>query len=805
MYAAASSNYGAGFLGSNANINYGSIGGAESVLAAGTVYKMDAVTGAPAVFVQLPQQSSSFTHTDPESSDSVPRTTGPGLGNIHHDKVHDQFFVSNFEDGRIYRVDSSGNILDSYDPGSVDGGSAGRVSVDQSVYGLTVSPDGTKLFFGRNDTVYSTDLNPDGSLSGSSSSSETYTAGSITHNWTNYSGATETAHNTVPDAGNVTFGSTSVTLDSIISDLDFLPTGELIVGTRVYDQGNLASSYNHGGHNYILEDTTTPGIYADRTEIVGFSTSTQNAGDDGYGGIGYSKQLDDSYDYVFSSSDILEEQGPHGIAIFPDNYTTQFVTNDDSPQTTADGNEIVPRGAISYGGITNDAKGVGGDVDVFNPGSIQGNVSEDTTGDGNGDTNLSGVTLTLYDETGTNPITDVDGNPITTTTDASGNYVFDNIFPGDYTVVQTQPVGLASLSETEGGTDGDNPLGDNTVNNQISVTVSVEENDLGNNFIEAEGDYGDAPDTTAGNGAGDYTTTEANGGASHVIVSGLSIGSNIDVDDGSLQNTAADADDTNGTPDDEDGISTFDILGDGTTSYSVEVDVTNTPGNAANLVGWIDFDGDGQFESSEASDIISNITTSGTETLTWSNLDTLPDGITVGITYARFRLSTDTLDANSSTGAATDGEVEDYQIDIKNSISGTGGSDSLTGSTGDDIFIGGAGRDTLTGNGGDDCFYFNRTSDGIDLIENFDTNGDKIDFSSLFATGGELAGATISTDPIVDGYVEVIGVGSYTLIQVDFNPSDDASFDPEIHPYNKNVVLLENVDHNTIDASDFIF
>ena len=506
MYAAASSNYGSGFLGSDATIRYGEIGGGEnSVLAAGTVYKMDAVTGAPAVFVQLPQQETLIEHRDAELNDNpIDRTTGPGLGNIHYDRVNNQFFVSNFEDGRIYRIDSNGTILDSYDPGSVDNNSAGRPSIEETVYGLTVSPDGSQLFFGQNRTVYSIDLNSDGSLPGTSTGNESYQSQS----WTNYAGATETPHTTIPDVPDITFtlqdGSTrTVPLDTIISDLDFLPTGELSIGGRTYREGNLATSYNHGGHNFIATDTTTTGIYADRTEIQGFSTNSQFGGDDGYGGIGYSKQLDDSYDYVFSSGDIIEEAGPHGLAIFPD--TANNLTN-----TT----EIVPRGAIGYGGLTVDAKGVGGDVDVFNPGSIQGNVSQDTTGDGNGETNLSGVTLTLFNAAGTTPITDVDGNSITATTDANGNFVFDNLFPGDYTVVQDQPPGLVSIDETEGGTDGDNPSGDNIVNNRISVTVDPEENDLGNDFIEA------APGTITGNVLED---TDNNGTGDTVIPSQVTI------------------------------------------------------------------------------------------------------------------------------------------------------------------------------------------------------------------------------------------------------------------------------------------
>ena len=172
-------------------------------------------------------------------------------------------------------------------------------------------------------------------------------------------------------------------------------------------------------------------------------------------------------------------------------------------------------------------------------------------------------------------------------------------------------------------------------------------------------DYGDAPDASVGTGVGNYQTTEADGGASHIITDGLGIGSTVDADNGRLQNTAANADT------DEDGVTFNSILQTGTTSYSVDVEINNDINANLNLVGWIDFDRSGTFDVDEA------VTASGTfadgsiQTLTW-NSNTIPEDIISGNTYARFRLSSDpTLDATKSTGQAIDGEVEDYQIQIQ--------------------------------------------------------------------------------------------------------------------------------------------
>src|SRR5205085_7351935 len=41
-------------------------------------------------------------------------TTGPALGNIDYDGARDQFFVTNMEDGRIYRIDPSGTVMSTF-------------------------------------------------------------------------------------------------------------------------------------------------------------------------------------------------------------------------------------------------------------------------------------------------------------------------------------------------------------------------------------------------------------------------------------------------------------------------------------------------------------------------------------------------------------------------------------------------------------------------------------------------------------------------------------------------------------------
>jgi len=68
------------------------------------------------VFAQLPQTAHSFNQQACEQSVPIARNTGASLGNIAYDPIHNQMFVSNFDDGKIYRLDMNGNVLSTFQP-----------------------------------------------------------------------------------------------------------------------------------------------------------------------------------------------------------------------------------------------------------------------------------------------------------------------------------------------------------------------------------------------------------------------------------------------------------------------------------------------------------------------------------------------------------------------------------------------------------------------------------------------------------------------------------------------------------------
>jgi uncharacterized repeat protein (TIGR01451 family) len=174
-------------------------------------------------------------------------------------------------------------------------------------------------------------------------------------------------------------------------------------------------------------------------------------------------------------------------------------------------------------------------------------------------------------------------------------------------------------------------------------------------------DLGDLPDTGAGTGPGNYSTLQGDNGPRHPIVAGLRLGATVDGEGDGQPGTAADGDDSNGTPDDEDGVNTADLVLTGGAAANVRVIATNTAGAAAQLCGFIDFNADGDF--ADAGESASAAVPNGSNAVQFTlNFGTVPVGAAAS-SYARFRLSSD-AGACTPTGAASDGEVEDYAVSV---------------------------------------------------------------------------------------------------------------------------------------------
>lgn len=177
-------------------------------------------------------------------------------------------------------------------------------------------------------------------------------------------------------------------------------------------------------------------------------------------------------------------------------------------------------------------------------------------------------------------------------------------------------------------------------------------------------DFGDAPDISNEMLVDDYRTLVQHGGPAHILnETSLFLGGAVSQD----TNGFVDGIDDNGnaTDDNDDALTALSALPVSGQYYLRDIPVSNGTATAATLHAWIDFDRDGAFEVSEyvSAAIAPNQTTAD---LTWS----VPATVSPGPSYARFRLTRDTLSDDASTaffdersvGLARDGEVEDYQI-----------------------------------------------------------------------------------------------------------------------------------------------
>ncbi len=172
-------------------------------------------------------------------------------------------------------------------------------------------------------------------------------------------------------------------------------------------------------------------------------------------------------------------------------------------------------------------------------------------------------------------------------------------------------------------------------------------------------DFGELPNT--------YKTTLVDNGARHAIVPAVYLGTSITAE-------------TNGSPviapgaivaADSDGVIFDPVYGQqilrartaGNTTNTIKV----TASTAGYLNAWIDLNGNGTFDAADR--VLTEIPVVAGE----NNINvTLPSSAINGKTYARFRFTTGINQATLATGLATNGEVEDYQIQIiKSSLTPT--------------------------------------------------------------------------------------------------------------------------------------
>jgi hypothetical protein len=165
-------------------------------------------------------------------------------------------------------------------------------------------------------------------------------------------------------------------------------------------------------------------------------------------------------------------------------------------------------------------------------------------------------------------------------------------------------------------------------------------------IIETGSDFGDAPDPA-------YPTLMGSNGARHSYSLGVYLGNFIDFESDGQPDPTATGDDMINIAD-EDGVVFASPLVPG------QIASCQVFPSSVNLFlqAWIDFNADGDW-ADPGEQIINNLaTTAGVNHISFN----VPADAILGPTYARFRISN--MPNLSFTGAAPDGEVEDYNVTI---------------------------------------------------------------------------------------------------------------------------------------------
>ena len=322
--------------------------------------------------------------------------------------------------------------------------------------------------------------------------------------------------------------------------------------------------------------------------------------------------------------DVTDADGSFSLTLPPGVFDIRAETPTDFQGTTTVSVPSNSTGAVQFGFYQVQA-------------NITGRTFIDTNGNGLADSGEGGLAdIFIYVDLDGDNRPDL-GEPNTKSA-VNGTYSLNFPGPGTYTIRQVIPPGFEQTFP-EGG----------------EHTVVFNGTALDGNF-----DFGLLPSRDFGDAPASYGTLTVDGGASHGIVSGLRIGSLLDREVDGLASATANGDDGNQL-DDEDGVRLLSPLGPGAAA-AFEVTVTNTTGTPAYLQGFFDFNADGDFADAGEKFATGMVINSGLANQTVNVPITVPAGVTIGNSFARFRLS---FDQNlGAIGFVDSGEVEDYQFPV---------------------------------------------------------------------------------------------------------------------------------------------
>jgi len=234
--------------------------------------------------------------------------------------------------------------------------------------------------------------------------------------------------------------------------------------------------------NFVFEDTNNNGLFdAGETPIenaqvtlfdssgtqVGATQSTDASGNYLFTGLApgdYTVEVSAPAGF-FSSTDIGSSADPNNDTNDDDNGIGATNTVTSNPITLTVGGEPI------NDGDTDPDSNLSLDFGFFQPLSLGDQVFFDANNNGlfdAGEAPIENAQVTLFDSSGTQV------GP-TQSTDASGNYLFSNLVPGDYTVAVSAPAGFFSSTDIGSSADPNNDTNDddNGIGSGTSVTSNT--------------------------------------------------------------------------------------------------------------------------------------------------------------------------------------------------------------------------------------------------------------------------------------------------------------------------------------------
>lgn len=375
---------------------------------AGAIYKISNGTGAISLVCNLPN------YQDPALPGHPASDQYPGLGNITWDPVNQQLFVTNMEDGRIYRISPTGTILSTFDPGASDPGPTNPSTLPPAA-AIGAAPLGERLWAvkwhgGR--VYYSRWFRDFGHQTANPNEVR-----SVGLNGTgDFNGWDDRLEVKLPVINTANFSNP-------VSDLAFNTKGDMLVAER--GMVDITTTVAHQSRLLEYKCLNFQWVAEPLTKFHGGTVAPKScAGGCDYDQAPFSTSGTDPYGRTWGSWDALFASAPpwiYGLEASPptggnilNSYTIDFDLNVGSHDKQLIGDVAIPCPPSDHGG------GLGGTKYYdFNHNGVQEGTEP----------GLAGWQITI-----TGPVN------FTATTDGAGNFSFGSLPPGTYTICEvTQP------------------------------------------------------------------------------------------------------------------------------------------------------------------------------------------------------------------------------------------------------------------------------------------------------------------------------------------------------------------------------